>query len=170
MRRTTTTISVAWYLTCRRRLRFTDWVRPHWRSMSLLAARLAASSAEDVLQDALILAWRKRDRFDPSKGAAQSWLFALTADAARKYRRKCRTTLASTSDFERLNPDIDQHIDIDAAIERLSPRQRLAVDLHYFLGLPVAEAAAVMGCSDGTVKSTLADARAKLRPFLEGNP
>ena len=43
------------------------------------------------------------------------------------------------------------------------------MELYYFLGLPVAEAAAVMNCSEGTVKSTLADARAKLRPVLEGN-
>jgi DNA-directed RNA polymerase specialized sigma24 family protein len=49
----------------------------------------------------------------------------------------------------------------------LSRRQRLAVELHYFLGLPVSECATVMSCSEGTVKSTLSDARARLRLDLE---
>jgi RNA polymerase sigma-70 factor (ECF subfamily) len=35
------------------------------------------------------------------------------------------------------------------------------------VGLSVADTAAVMGCAEGTVKSTLADARAKLRAMLE---
>jgi RNA polymerase sigma-70 factor (ECF subfamily) len=43
----------------------------------------------------------------------------------------------------------------------------LAVDCFYFVGLTVSETAAVMGCSEGTVKSTLSDARARLRAALE---
>jgi RNA polymerase sigma-70 factor (ECF subfamily) len=42
----------------------------------------------------------------------------------------------------------------------------MAVHLHYFVGLPVDETAAVMGCAPGTVKSTLFDARARLRDLL----
>jgi RNA polymerase sigma-70 factor (ECF subfamily) len=41
------------------------------------------------------------------------------------------------------------------------------VDCVYYAGLTVAETAAVMGCADGTVKSTLADARNRLRDLLE---
>jgi RNA polymerase sigma factor (sigma-70 family) len=57
--------------------------------------------------------------------------------------------------------------DLETAIGRLSGRQRLAVDCHYFVGLSVAETAAVMGCAEGTVKSTLNDARLRLRRLLE---
>jgi RNA polymerase sigma-70 factor (ECF subfamily) len=49
----------------------------------------------------------------------------------------------------------------------LTARQRQAVDCLYFAGLTVAETAAVMGCAEGTVKSTLSDARARLRTLLE---
>ena len=38
--------------------------------------------------------------------------------------------------------------------------------LHYFVGLTVDETAAVMDCSTGTVKSTLFDARTRLRALL----
>jgi RNA polymerase sigma-70 factor (ECF subfamily) len=42
----------------------------------------------------------------------------------------------------------------------------LAVELHYYLDLPVNDIAQVMRCSPGTVKSTLADARARLLQHL----
>jgi len=58
-------------------------------------------------------------------------------------------------------------MDLGEAVSRLAGRQRLAVDCFYFVGLSVAETAAVMRCSEGTVKSTLADARKRLRSMLE---
>ena len=58
-------------------------------------------------------------------------------------------------------------MDVERALGRLTRRQRMAVECVYFVGLTVAETAAVMGCSDGTVKSTLSDARARLRSLLE---
>ena len=62
---------------------------------------------------------------------------------------------------------LDDRVDVEAAVARLAKRQRLAVDCLYFVGLSVAETAAVMGCSEGTVKSTLSDARKRLRLLLE---
>jgi RNA polymerase sigma factor (sigma-70 family) len=58
-------------------------------------------------------------------------------------------------------------LDLERAISHLPKRQRLAVDLYYFVGLDIAETAAAMGCAPGTVKSTLADARGRLRQELE---
>jgi RNA polymerase sigma-70 factor (ECF subfamily) len=48
----------------------------------------------------------------------------------------------------------------------LPKKQRLAVELHYFLDLDVASTAKVLGCAVGTVKSQLSDARARLRTEL----
>jgi RNA polymerase sigma-70 factor (ECF subfamily) len=58
-------------------------------------------------------------------------------------------------------------VDVDHALTTLSARQRLAVDCYYFADLSITDTAAVMGCSEGTVKSTLSDARARLRSLLE---
>jgi RNA polymerase sigma-70 factor (ECF subfamily) len=58
-------------------------------------------------------------------------------------------------------------VDLEMAIATLAPRMRLAVDCVYFVGLTVSETAVVMGVAEGTVKSTLFDARARLRTLLE---
>ena len=50
---------------------------------------------------------------------------------------------------------------------KLPRRMRLAVECVYFVDLTIADTAAVMGISEGTVKSTLSDARARLRTMLE---
>jgi RNA polymerase sigma factor (sigma-70 family) len=145
---------------------FADLVEAHLPRMYHLAERLAGSSArDDVVQEALINAWRKRGQFDDARGSLASWLLAITADQARKsWRRR----FVFVGQLERPEPaSSDTEIDVEAAVSRLPGRQRLAVDCFYFGGLTVAETAAVMRCSQGTVKSTLSDARARLRTALE---
>jgi RNA polymerase sigma factor (sigma-70 family) len=147
---------------------FTEWVAPHWSAMMHLASRLCGRSVgEDVLQEALTTAWRKRSRFDAERGSARNWLLALTADQAHKARRRAirqARQILTDAPAEASTPVRD--IDIDRAIGRLSHRQKLAVGLYYYLGLPIADVADVMGCAEGTVKSTLSDARARLRDDL----
>lgn len=63
---------------------------------------------------------------------------------------------------------LDEELDLEGAVSRLAPRQRLAVDCYYFVDLSIADTAAVMRCSPGTVKSTLADARHRLKQLLDG--
>lgn len=146
---------------------FTAWARPHVPAMARLAARMASDAdRDDVVQEALLRAWRKQNQYDPRRGSPSAWLLAITADQARKTKRR---------DHVRLLPfevpvhvrSADDRLDLEEAISRLTSRQRLAVDCFYFVGLSVAETASVMRCSEGTVKSTLADARTRLRTRLE---
>jgi DNA-directed RNA polymerase specialized sigma24 family protein len=146
---------------------FGAWVAPHLRAMSLLAARLSSDAErDDVVQEALIRAWAKRGQFDPQRGTPAAWLLAITADQARRARRRRRPLLGVLPG--RVRP-IDDELDLANAMTSLSGRQRLAIDCYYFIGLGIAETAAVMGCSEGTVKSTLSDARLRLRKLLEGH-
>ena len=149
---------------------FAGWVRPHLPAMARLAARLASDAdRDDVVQEALVRAWTKRGLYDPDRGTAAAWLLAITADQAGKARR--RAAAASRLPAPEPPPDhADPDPDLARAVATLPPRQRLAVDCFYYAGLTVAETAAVMSCAEGTVKSTLADARARLRPLLEVSP
>jgi RNA polymerase sigma factor (sigma-70 family) len=144
---------------------FGDWVRPHLVAMARLAARLAPGEADDVVQEALARAWRRRETYVESRGTAQAWLLAIVADRARRtWRRRSPVPVAEVPDAAAADRTAD--VDLERALARLPRRQRLAVDLHYFVGLSVAEAAAVLGCAEGTVTSALYDARARLRKEL----
>lgn len=144
---------------------FGMWVARHIRAMGLLAERLTSDAErDDVVQEALARAWAKRAQFDPARGTPAAWLLAITADQARRMRTRRRPLIGMLPARVR---SMDDELELETAIRRLSGRQRLAVDCYYFVGLSVAETAAVMGCSEGTVKSTLNDARLRLRGLLE---
>jgi RNA polymerase sigma-70 factor (ECF subfamily) len=153
--------------------RFGAWVEPHWRVMHRLALSLAGpDDVDDVLQEALLAAWRKRRQFDPERGSPQAWLLAIVADQARKQwaRSRSRSRIGRLEDSEDAEAPAHSRresvVDLADAIRLLSPRQRVAVSLHYYLDLPVAEVADAMSCSVGTVKSTLSDARTRLHELL----
>lgn len=161
---------------------FADWVRPSLLPMTRLARRLAPDAdPDDVVQDALVRAWQKWHQYDADRGTPTTWLLAIVADRARDARRERIRRLRVVDDHDAPpdtpapdpSPDlaagIAADLDLDRAIAALTERQQLAVHLHYFLGLTVDETGAVMDCAPGTVKSTLHDARARLRELLGGD-
>lgn len=119
------------------------------------------------MQEALEQAWRRQETFDPSRGSLRTWLLVLVADRCRKQQRVLRRTGELVDAAAPVAYDGDLAVDLQRAVASLPPRQRLAVELFYVTGLSVAECGQVMGCAAGTVKSTLSDARARLRPLLE---
>jgi RNA polymerase sigma-70 factor (ECF subfamily) len=150
---------------------FAAWVGPSVVPMTRLARRLTPhDDPDDIVQDALARAWAKRAQFDPERGTATAWLLAIVADQARAARRSRLRRLRlvdETADLpEAAAHDSGADVDLERALATLADRQQLAVHLHYFLGLSVDETAAVMACSPGTVKSTLFDARTRLRALL----
>jgi len=148
---------------------FADWVGPHLGVMALLAARLAGpADRDDVVQEALTRAWRKRHLYDSERGTARAWLCAIVADRARRTRTRAarRRPAGAACEVAVRGPDATA-VDVERAVATLPERMRLAVDCFYFVDLTIAETAAVMGVSEGTVKSTLSDARARLRTMLE---
>ena len=145
---------------------FAAAVTPILPSMVRLAKRLADPAyADDIIQEALIRAWRHRRKFNPDRGTYRSWLFAIVANEARRPRRRLSRLSSNVKDLG-IAPREDV-LDLTAALPKLPKRQRLAIDCFYYAALTVDETAFVMGCSRGTVKSTLADARANLRRILE---
>ena len=63
--------------------------------------------------------------------------------------------------------DLDAALDLRAALAALPPKQRAAVVLRYYCDLPVDQAAEILGCSSGTVKSQTSRGLRTLRVRLE---
>jgi RNA polymerase sigma-70 factor (ECF subfamily) len=145
---------------------FEQGLRQHLPSMFRFAVSLTArDDAEDVVQDALARAWAKRASFDPDRGSLLGWLLAIVADQARaRWRRGSARRSFPVADLgdAPITDDGVEGTDLRRAVRELPPRQRTAIVLHHFVDLPVAEVAALMNVSAGTVKSTLHDARAAL--------
>jgi RNA polymerase sigma factor (sigma-70 family) len=148
---------------------FAEWVSPHLVVMANLAARLAGpADRDDVVQEALTRAWRKRHTFNASRGTPRVWLLAIVADRATltRRRRRAHEPLSSSTSPALAAPD-GTRVDLHRAVDTLPPRMRRAVDCFYFVGLTIGETAQLMGITEGTVKSTLAAARDHLRTQLE---
>jgi RNA polymerase sigma factor (sigma-70 family) len=153
---------------------FAAAVLPHVSVLVDLVARLVPQvDADDATQEALVRAWKRWETFDPSKGSLRGWLCAIALDRARRAHRRSRVVAQlhghEVAAADEIGRGTDR-ADLQRAVATLSRRQREAVDLVYFVGLTVADAAVVMGCAEGTVKSTLSDARRRLRPMLEVAP
>jgi RNA polymerase sigma factor (sigma-70 family) len=149
---------------------FAAWVEPHLPAMTRYAGRLVPSAdRDDLVQDALVRAWRRWATYDAQRGAALPWLLGIVADQGRRRRVRSRPAFAPLSGDGQPVDLAAADVDLERAIAGLSARQRTAVDLYYFVDLDVATIAVVMDCAPGTVKATLSQARARLRELVGGD-
>jgi len=88
----------------------------------------------------------------------------ILVDFARKHRA-LRADLSSMAHLPASEPNAADFLDLDAALNELAgldERQAQVVEMRYYGGLSIAEAAAVMGVSDATVNREWQTARAWL--------
>lgn len=146
---------------------FAAWVKPHLTVLRVLADRQVGTAAgADVVQEALLRAWRRRGTFNPDRGTARAWLVAILLDRSRRHRLRRPLPLPKVGAGVVEAPSSDR-IDVERAVARLPRRQRQVITLHYLADLSVAEVAAVLGVSESSVKTHLGAARSALRTFLE---
>jgi RNA polymerase sigma-70 factor (ECF subfamily) len=150
---------------------FGQLVRRHQDRLWAVALRTLGEREEaaDALQDALISAYRSADRFR-GESAVTTWLHRIVVNACldRVRRRAVRPTVPLTLTDPAPVPAVDSDtvLDVRAALSRLPADQRAALVLVEVQGYPVAEAAAILGVPEGTVKSRCARARARLAAHL----
>jgi len=148
---------------------FEAWIAPHLGVLRALAERqVGASMGADVVQEALLRAWRRRATFDPERGTPRAWLVAILLDQARRARlRHPRVAFGQLPQQQPVTLPAGDRLDVERAVNRLPRRQRQVVTLHYLADLPVSDIAVVLGISESSVKSHLSAGRAALRTLLE---
>lgn len=128
--------------------------------------------AEDAAQEALLKMYKHWHRIEPAGRFAygRTTVVRTVIDHGRRGWRRERVTEAVP---ESAGPDEfasgDTRDAVMRALARLTPRRRACLVLRYFQDLSVAETAAALGCSEGTVKSQTSDALRALRPLLSSD-
>jgi RNA polymerase sigma-70 factor (ECF subfamily) len=130
------------------------------------------AAADDLVQDTLLRGWRGRAGFTPGSNL-EAWLFTILRNVFYSQHRKHGREVPDTdgSYAERLTsvPEQGGHLDLQdvrAALDRLAPVMREALVLVAIENLSYEEAAAVMKCQIGTVKSRVWRAREQLARML----
>jgi RNA polymerase sigma factor (sigma-70 family) len=121
-------------------------------------------AAEEIVQE-VFAGWLRRGEQvrEPSAYLRRAVVSRCTSWVRRRVLERRHTATASPAPHE--PPYADTAV-VRAALLRLKPRQRAAVFLRFYLDLPEAEIAEILGCRAGTVKSMLHRSLAMMKEFL----
>jgi RNA polymerase sigma-70 factor (ECF subfamily) len=155
---------------------FEDLIAVMERPLLYYATSLTGNvdSALDVLQEVWIKALRGiRKLKDP--GSLRSWLYTITHGVAvDRIRRNASQERAEQIELEIVEeaeePSFaeDDAAAIHQALSQIGIRHREVLVLHFLEDLSIAEIAAVVGCSEGTVKSRMHYAKSAMKKILTG--
>lgn len=136
----------------------------------------SAGLAEDIVQETMLILWRKALLFDPSRAAVSTWVFTiarnLRIDAARRERHpeldpNDPALVPDAPDAPDAGLDHAQYdLRLREALVRLPREQREIVELSFFADKPHGVIASELGLPLGTVKSRLRLAMGRLRTSL----
>jgi len=129
------------------------------------------AAAEEVTAAAFERAYRKRARFDPTRGEPRAWLFGIVRNAAldelRRRRRHAEMAVepvdADASAMAASVEESERRIALGAALDGLPAADRELIALKFFAGLDNAEIAAVLEISESNAGTRLHRAMSKLR-------
>ena len=135
--------------------------------------------AEELVQEALAIVWRKAALFDPAQAAASTWIFTiarnLRVDSLR--RGAGRDARDEEVDFDLMQADelgVEDRLHaaresqrLRGALAQLPPEQRQVLRLAYFDDESHSRISIELGIPLGTVKSRVRLAVAQLRRLLE---
>lgn len=150
-------------------------VRQHQGKVRSFLLRMTKSNhalADDLAQDTFLEAYRKIAQFR-GDGTFQSWLYRIAYSRFLMEVRKRRPDNAELDD-DLASPDTraatDARLDLERAMQQLSPPERATLTLCYAMEFSNGEAAEVLNMPIGTVKSHVLRGREKLKAILEGSP
>lgn len=137
------------------------------------------AAAQDVVQDVFVDLWRHPYRYNPAAGALRTYLVMMARHRAvdlvrselrRVARQERHSHLASPPRLRSVSGEViaaDAASAVREAVRLLPDGQRQVVELAYFQGLSYREVAVAAGISEGTAKSRIRLALAKLESVLD---
>jgi RNA polymerase sigma-70 factor, ECF subfamily len=146
-----------------------------------LARRVARDEqlARDVTQEVFTYLWEMPDRVDLTRGSLRTYLALLAhrraVDEVRRHEARARAEAASALPEPEDGPEtrvVDAATQIwrkkhlTALLDMLPAEQRTAVQLAYYDGLTYVQVAKALGIPEGTAKTRLRSALARLRTLL----
>ena len=138
----------------------------------------ADETAEEIVQETMLMVWRKAALFDPTRAAVSTWIYTILRNLRIDMMRRVRPLppeldapgeQAEPAAADDLIDAADRSARLRAALASLPPEQAEVVRLSFFDERPHAEIERALGIPLGTVKSRLRLAMARLRRVLEGD-
>jgi RNA polymerase sigma-70 factor (ECF subfamily) len=128
--------------------------------------------AEDALQNALVLAWRRLPKLrDPDR--FEAWIHRILVHACYDESQRTRSWRATVTVLPIELPGgsdassrVDDRDELERAFRHLTIEQRAVFVLHHYVGFPLVEVAELLGIPAGTARSRLHYAMAVLRDAL----
>jgi RNA polymerase sigma-70 factor (ECF subfamily) len=134
------------------------------------------ADAQDLTQEAFIKALQHQEQLKDEQKAAH-WLSRIATNTAIDFLRRngkaqfCEIEDSHESDSESPEDAVlrGEHREyLEDGLRLLSPRERAALMLRDVEDMPAEEVALHLNCSKATVRSHIANARTKLRRYMEG--
>src|SRR5712672_2296807 len=131
------------------------------------------SRAEDVVHDAFAQILRYAKNFDPARGSARGWIYAIVRNSALKMQEKARRELALNALCEReqsvRNPAscIPTSMTLRTMLDQLEPKRRASLLLAIIDGRTHEEIAEYLRVPVGTIKAWIRRELVAMRRQLE---
>ena len=152
-----------------------DLVRRHQHRVLEIAYRTTGDQAlaEDIGQEAFLRVWKSAARYTPT-AQFSTWLYRIVVNLCLDVFKKRKPTagdLPDGPDLRAEDPAVilergDRALAVRRAVVALPERQRIAVVLQRFSGLPIRDIAEATGWTESAVESLLVRAHAALRKTL----
>jgi RNA polymerase sigma-70 factor, ECF subfamily len=138
-----------------------------------------SAAAEDLVQETFLRVWNRMPAFDQERGALGPWVLTVARNRAIDYLRSTDGRMSAAAleldrlehpgqfcDFEDRALSLDRARRLKEAFEKLTPNQKMVVELAYYEGLSQTEMAERMQQPLGTVKTWVRSALKVLREQL----
>lgn len=156
---------------------FAGLMQRHLSAILATARRIVRdeAEAEDIAQEAFLRLWDMARTLEPGGHGMRPWLSRVASNLAIDRLRKAKRLDVTDEPPEQVDAAGQLHAleaaevskRVEQALDRLPPRQRIAVSLFHFDEMSQREVAALMELSEDALESLLARGRRRLRELLK---